>query len=86
MLAGTTYNAYESNAEIGVATILMPTLGHGTPVHPGDAVDDGGFDPIPSTTAADCSNVSDPGCEQDWTNTGEIYGPYQAARFFGLVD
>ena len=27
----------------------------------------------------------DPSCQQDWTNTGNVYGPYWAAKFFGLV-
>jgi poly(hydroxyalkanoate) depolymerase family esterase len=84
-LGGYAYDVYAHDGRVGVATVLMHDLGHGTPVRPGDAVDEGGHDPLPSTTAADCSNVSDPGCEQDWTNTGGIYGPYQAARFFGLT-
>ncbi len=84
-LGGYEYHAYAYQGRIGVATVLMTGLGHGTPVNPGPGADQGGVDPIPSQTAADCSNVSDPGCEQDWTNTGTIYGPYQAARFFGLV-
>ncbi len=84
-LGGYEYHAYAYQGRIGVATVLMAGLGHGTPVDPGPGADQGGVDPIPSQTAADCSNVSDPGCEQDWTNTGTIYGPYQAARFFGLV-
>jgi poly(hydroxyalkanoate) depolymerase family esterase len=85
MLGNGTYNAYEYQGQIGVATLLLPDLGHGTPVMPGDGPDMGGFDPEPSSTAADCSNVEDPSCTQDWTNTGAVYGPYQAARFFGLV-
>lgn len=84
-LGGYEYHAYSYEGTIGVATVLMDGLGHGTPVSPGSAPNQGGSDPIPSQTAADCSNVSDPGCQQDWTNTGTIYGPYEAARFFGLV-
>jgi len=84
-LGGYTYHAYARGAEVAVATVLMTDLGHGTPVSPGTGAGQGGYDPIPSSTAADCSNVSDPGCEQDWTNTGSIYGAYEAARFFGLV-
>lgn len=80
-----TYAAYEYDGRIGVATLLLPDLGHGTPVKPGDGAEDGGFDPNPSATANDCSNVQDPGCVQDWTNTGSVYGPFLAARFFGLV-
>lgn len=84
-LGGYPYRAYAYQGGVGVATLLTTDLGHGTPVKPGTGVDEGGDDPIPSQTAADCSNVSDPGCNQDWTNTGGIYGPYQAAVFFGLV-
>jgi len=84
-LGGYEYRAYAYNGTIGVATVLMTGLGHGTPVSPGGASNQGGHDPLPSQTAADCSNVSDPGCEQDWTNTGGVYGAYEAARFFGLV-
>jgi hypothetical protein len=76
---------YEYEGGVGVATVLMTGLGHGTPVSPGSATGEGGHDPIPSQTASDCSNVSDPGCDQDWTNTGGVYGAYEAARFFGLV-
>lgn len=68
-----------------VATVRMPELGHGTPVHPGAATEEGGADPYPTQVAADCSNVTDPNCHQDWTNTGAVYGPYYAARFFGLI-
>jgi poly(hydroxyalkanoate) depolymerase family esterase len=84
-LGGYPYNAYAYQGGVGVATMLMTDLGHGTPVYPGSAIDQGGHDPIPSKTAADCSNVSDPSCMQDWTNTGTVYGAYQAARFFGLA-
>lgn len=84
-LGGYEYRAFAFDGGIGVATVRMTGLGHGTPVAPGTAVDQGGHDPIPSQTAADCSNVSDQSCQQDWTNTGAVYGPYQAARFFGLV-
>ena len=52
---------------------------------PGSAIDEGGTDPYPTQVAADCSPVSDPNCKQDWTNTGAVYGPYWAAKFFGLV-
>jgi poly(hydroxyalkanoate) depolymerase family esterase len=85
-LGGYEYRAYEVDGTIGVATVRMSDLGHGTPVDPGSGIDRGGVDPIVSKTAADCSNVSDPGCEQDWTNTGSVYGAYQAARFFGLTE
>lgn len=84
-LGGYAYAAYARDGQLAVATVLMSDLGHGTPVKPGAGSDEGGWDPIPSQTAADCSNVSDPGCEQDWTNTGGVYGAYQAARFFGLT-
>jgi poly(hydroxyalkanoate) depolymerase family esterase len=85
VLGNGTYNTYDYGGEIGVATLLLPDLGHGTPVFPGDGPDNGGFDPNPSSTAADCSNVDDPTCTQDWTNTGSVYGPLAAAKFFGLV-
>jgi poly(hydroxyalkanoate) depolymerase family esterase len=84
-LGGYEYKAYAQGNAIGVATVLMSDLGHGTPVKPGAAVDEGGTDPFPTKVAADCSNVTDPNCKQDWTNTGGVYGPYLAAKFFGLV-
>nr|MBA3501281.1 hypothetical protein [Deltaproteobacteria bacterium] len=65
--------------------VLMPDLGHGSPVKPGTAATEGGADPYPSQVAADCSHVTDPTCKQDWTNTGGVYGAYWAAVFFGLV-
>lgn len=79
------YNVYDYGGQAGVATLLLPDLGHGTPVMPGEGAEMGGFDPNPSSTAADCSNVDDPTCTQDWTNTGSVYGPLQAAKFFGVV-
>lgn len=84
-LGGYEYNAYSYAGGIGVATVRMTGLGHGTPVSPGTAANQGGDDPIPSQTAADCNNATDPSCDQDWTNTAAVYGPYEAARFFGLV-
>ena len=29
--------------------------------------------------------VNDPNLVQDWTNTAGIYGPYYAAKFWGIV-
>jgi poly(hydroxyalkanoate) depolymerase family esterase len=84
-LGGYPYKAYAGPGGVGVATVLMTDLGHGTPVRPGMAVDQGGHDPLPSQVAADFSQVNDPGCKQDWTNTGAVYGAYQAARFFGIA-
>ena len=84
-LGGYDYKVYAKGAQPAVATVLMSNLGHGFPVKPGAAVDEGGTDPYPTQVAADCSNVSDPSCKQDWTNTGGVYGAYWAAKFFGLV-
>lgn len=84
-LGGYAYKVYAYGGKPGVATVLMTDLGHGTPVKPGAGAQEGGTDPYPSQVAADCSNVSDPSCKQDWTNTGGIYGAYWAAVFFGLV-
>lgn len=84
-LGGYEYKVYARAGTPAVATVRMANLGHGTPVKPGTAVDEGGTDPYPTQVAADCSNVSDPSCKQDWTNTGGVYGPYWAAAFFGLV-
>jgi poly(hydroxyalkanoate) depolymerase family esterase len=84
-IGGYAYKAYGSNGKAAVATVLMPELGHGSPVKPGTGATDGGTDPYPSQVAADCSNVSDPTCKQDWTNTSAVYGAYHAAVFFGLA-
>ncbi len=84
-LGGYEYRLYAQGGRPAVATMLMSDLGHGTPVKPGSGVEDGGVDPYPTQVAADCSPTSDPSCHQDWTNTGGVYGPYWAARFFGLV-
>ncbi len=78
---GYPYEAYaRDDGAIAVARIRMTDLGHGTPVNPGEGVDQGGHDPMPSSTASDCFV-----CPQDWTNTGSLYGPYYEAVFFGLV-
>ena len=84
-LGGYEYKVYAQGSTPMVATVLMSDLGHGSPVHPGSGVDQGGTDPYPTQVAADCSNVTDPNCHQDWTNTGAVYGPYWAAKFFGLI-
>ncbi len=84
-LGGYEYQAFEYRGQIGVATVYMPDLGHGTPVKPGSGKDEGGSDPIVSKVSKDCSPVKDKSCVQDWTNSGNVYGPYQAARFFGLI-
>lgn len=84
-LGGYEYKVYAQGQTPAVATVLMSDLGHGTPVHPGSGVDEGGTDPYPTQVAADCNPVTDSSCHQDWTNTGAIYGPYWAAKFFGLA-
>jgi poly(hydroxyalkanoate) depolymerase family esterase len=84
-LGGYEYKVYAQNGTPAVATVLMPNLGHGFPVKPGTALDEGGTDPYPTQVAADCSPVTDPSCKQDWTNTGGVYGAYWAAKFFGLA-
>lgn len=84
-LGGYEYKVYAQAGKAAVATVLMANLGHGFPVKPGTASDEGGTDPYPTQTAADCSPVTDPTCQQDWTNTGNVYGAYWAAKFFGIV-
>ncbi|MGA9523483.1 MAG: PHB depolymerase family esterase [Myxococcaceae bacterium] len=84
-LGGYEYQAFEYQGQIGVATVYMPELGHGTVVKPGSGVDEGGNDPEASKISKDCSPVKSKSCTQDWTNSGNVYGPYQAARFFGLT-
>ena len=84
-LGGYEYKAYAYQGKVGVATVLMANLGHGFPVKPGSATDEGGTDPYPTQVASDCNPVNDPSCHQDWTNTGNVYGAYWAARFFGLI-
>jgi poly(hydroxyalkanoate) depolymerase family esterase len=80
-LNGYPYEVYAApSGDVAVAHVHMTDLGHGTPVNPGEATDQGGFDPMPSKTADSCAF-----CAQDWTNTGSIYGPYYEAAFFGLV-
>lgn len=80
-LKGHPYAAYEHDGEIVVTTHLLEGLGHGTPVDPGDAVDQGGHDPTPGTEQP-------PGYfdEHDWTNTTTFYGPYYSALFFGIAE
>jgi hypothetical protein len=79
------YQAYARGGELAVAAISIPGIGHGTPVDPGTTEEQGGHDPVTSTVALDCSPILDPACEQDWTNTAGLYGPFEAARFFGLI-
>jgi poly(hydroxyalkanoate) depolymerase family esterase len=67
--------------EIMVQTHTLEGIGHGTPVDPGDAVDQGGYDPVPGTEQP--PGYFDP---HDWTNTTTFYGPYYSARFFGIAD
>ncbi len=90
-LSGQQYTTY-GNGQL--ATVFMPDIGHGTPVQPGPpsssppyyvvgappAEDQGGWDPVPSLTMIDDANAV-----QDWTNTTGIYGPYYAAKFWGIV-
>jgi poly(hydroxyalkanoate) depolymerase family esterase len=79
-LKGHTLTEYTKDGSVALATVLMKNIGHGTPVDPGSGVDQGGWDPKPSQQAA-----NDPNAVQDWTNSAGIYGPYYAAKFFGLV-
>lgn len=72
---------YGSPSAPSLVTVLMKGAGHGTPVDPGGGNDQGGWDPEPSVKMA-----SDQQSGQDWTNSTGIYGPYYAAKFFGLVD
>jgi poly(hydroxyalkanoate) depolymerase family esterase len=90
-LSGQEYTTYGSGQ---LATVFMPNIGHGTPVQPGPpsssppyyvvgappAADQGGWDPVPSLTMVDNANLV-----QDWTNTTGIYGPYYAAKFWGII-
>jgi len=90
-LSGQQYTTYGSGQ---LATVYMPDIGHGTPVQPGPpsssppyyvvgappAADQGGWDPMPSLEMVDDANLV-----QDWTNTTGIYGPYYAAKFWGIV-
>ena len=79
-LKGHDYTVYARGSEIMLATIFMHRIGHGTPVDPGSGPDQGGWDPITSLTM-----VNDPNAVQDWTNTAGIYGPYYAAKFWGIA-
>jgi feruloyl esterase len=79
-LKGHDHTEYSQNGQVMLATILMHGIGHGTPVDPGSAPDQGGWDPQPSKTM-----VADQNAVQDWTNTAGIYGPYYSAKFFGLL-
>lgn len=78
-LKGHAYSEYASGASVVLATIVMKGIGHGTPVDPGTGPDQGGWDPVPSQTMQDTQ------ADQDWTNTAGIYGPYYAAKFWGIV-
>ncbi len=71
---------YSAGGKVMVAAVTMKGIGHGTPVDPGAGPDQGGWDPEPSQTMK-----SDTQAAQDWTNSAGIYGPYYAAKFFGLV-
>ena len=79
-LKGHEYVEYSKNGTVMFATVTMKGIGHGTPVDPGSAADQGGWDPVASQTAS-----SDPNAAQDWTNTAGIYGPYYSAKFWGLI-
>jgi poly(hydroxyalkanoate) depolymerase family esterase len=79
-LHGYPYAVYEKDGEVVVATVRLTDLGHGTPVDPGPGPAQGGHDPDPSKTADNCYS-----CPQDWTNTGDLYGAYHEAVFFGLL-
>ncbi len=79
-LKGHAYTEYTKDGEVALATVVMAGIGHGTPVDPGTAPDQGGWDPNPSKTASADANAA-----QDWTNSAGIYGPYYSAKFFGIV-
>lgn len=79
-LKGHEYTEWQKGGSVVLATVLMHGIGHGTPVDPGTGPDQGGWDPEPSKTMQ-----SDSSSTQDWTNSAGIYGPYYAAKFFGLV-
>lgn len=79
-LKGHTLTEYTKDGSVALATILMKGIGHGTPVDPGTGPDQGGWDPNASQAAS-----AEPNAVQDWTNTAGIYGPYYAAKFFGLA-
>jgi len=74
------YSVYTQGGEVVVATHMLLGIGHGTPVDPGDAEHQGGHDPMPGMVQS--SSFLGP---HDWTNTTSFYGPYYAARFFGLA-
>jgi len=79
-LKGHDFVEYSAGGKVMVAAVTMKGIGHGTPVDPGAGADQGGWDPEPSQTMK-----SDTQAAQDWTNSAGIYGPYYAAKFFGLV-
>lgn len=79
-LKGHEYVEYAKDGKTMLATVLMKGIGHGTPVDPGAGADQGGWDPEPSQTMS-----SDGNAVQDWTNSAGIWGPYYAAKFFGLA-
>jgi poly(hydroxyalkanoate) depolymerase family esterase len=79
-LKGCQYNTYSKGSDVVLASILMPGIGHGTPVDPGGGDDQGGWDPMVSKEM-----VNDANAVQDWTNSAGIYGPYYAAKFFGII-
>jgi poly(hydroxyalkanoate) depolymerase family esterase len=79
-LKGHEYVEYTKDGKTMLATVLMKGIGHGTPVDPGPGADQGGWDPEPSQTMSSDTNAA-----QDWTNSAGIWGPYYAAKFFGLV-
>lgn len=79
-LKGHAYTEYAKDGQTMLATLLMSGIGHGTPVDPGSADDQGGWDPEPSKTMSSDSNAV-----QDWTNSAGVYGPYYSAKFFGLI-
>ena len=79
-VGGYPFAVYGDGQRARIATVRLTDLGHGTPVRPGSGPDEGGFDPKPSK-----SMENNPVARQDWTNTGALYGPLVAARFFGLV-
>jgi poly(hydroxyalkanoate) depolymerase family esterase len=66
------YSVYADGDRAMIETHTLEGVGHGTPVDPGDGVDEGGSDPSPAAF--------------DWTIATTFYGAYYAARFFGIAE
>ncbi len=80
VLHGHAHTEYVKDGVVMYATVAMAGIGHGTPVDPGPGPEQGGWDPVPSVKEA-----KNAGPYQDWAHSAGIYGPYQSAKFWGLV-